>query len=170
MKKIFLIFTLVSLFFSACTPNEPEKDKKEEYIGEYTLSLLIGHDEFYMYDDDSHRLLATTKPPVNNYSNKVLKIWATDENDKTNGIINELFIVGGEIVSLGDINNGLLVIQNHRNDYYSQGIKFTSTYIHDPIKINNGIMEWNCTLRIHADYNSNSATGEYIYKYRAVKK
>lgn len=170
MKKNLLLFAIIALLCSACTQNAPDENPLEQYIGKYSLSLIMGENEFYMYDDNTHKLLTTTKPPVNSYSNKELKIWATDENDKKNGISNELFIAGGEIMSLADVKSSKLIIQSHGGDYYSQGILYEYTYSHEPVKIVNNCMEWKCTFKMKAKSGSNSATGEYIYTYKAIKK
>lgn len=169
MKKNLLLFAIIALF-SACTQNSPEENPLNQYIGEYSLSLIMGQNEFYMYDDNTHKLISTTKPPVSSYTNNELKIWATDENDKRNGISNELFIAGGEIMSLADVKNNKLIIQKHGDNYYSQGITYTYTYSHKPVKIVNNCMEWECTFKLNAVSGSNSATGEYVYTYKATKK
>lgn len=169
MKKNLFLFAMIALF-CACTQNAPEENPLEQYIGEYSLSLILGQNEFYMYDDNTHKLLTTTKPPVSSYANKELRIWATDENDKRNGIANDLFVVGGEIMSLADVKNNKLVIQSHGDTYYSQGITYTYTYRHEPVQIVNNCMEWKCTFKINALSSSNSATGEYVYSYKAIKK
>lgn len=170
MKKNLLFLVITAVLCGACSQNAPDANKTDKFIGEYSLSLILGQNEFYMYDDNSHALLTTTTPPVNSYSNIALKIWATDETDRQNGITNELFISGGEITSLADVINDNLVIQTHGGEYTSQGIKYTYTYSHSPAKLVNNKMEWRCTLKLHAVYGSNSATGEYVYTYKAIKK
>lgn len=169
MKKSLLLLTILALF-NACTQNVPEENPLNQYVGEYSLSLILGESEFYMYDDNTHKLLTTTVPPVSSYENKELRIWTTDENDKRNGINNDLFIAGGEIMSLADVKNNKLIIQKHGDSYYSQGITYTYTYSHEPVQIINNCMEWKCIFKLNAVSGSNSATGEYVYTYKAIKK